>query len=284
MDRITAAFLSALQQPAWPELPAALAAVLARAHAAWPTLDVGDERFVRHLAERLQPPAADALETVQAEDLYLACACRHRVPNALELFDTHVLPRIDAVVRRYDSSDAFVDDVRQSLRQKLFLEPPRIAQYSGQGPLVAWLRAAAARAAVNALRPQARASLSEAEELDVLALSGPDPDLAILRGKHQAEFRAAFQKAVAALPTRERTALKLNALDGLSLEKIGTMYGVDKSSVSRWLTKVHRELVDRTRDELKVQLGLPSGDVESLMLALQSVLASGIAQLLASEK
>jgi RNA polymerase sigma-70 factor (ECF subfamily) len=211
----------------------------------------------------------------------LACACLHHHPRALQLFDTQVLPRIDAVVRRYDASDAFVDEVRQSLREKLFMPPPRIAEYSGHGPLVAWLRAAAARTALNALRPERRAALVDSDELETLPNAAPDPDLQLLRGKHRGAFRAAFQQALAELPLRERTALKLNALDGVSLERIGAMYGKDKSTVSRWLAHAHQVLLEETKARLQAQLGLDSDEVESVVAALKSQLVSSLVHLLA---
>ncbi len=281
MSRVEA-FLAAVRPPTpeWPELAETLTALISSARAAWPSLALEEAVFVAHLGARLPAPARAALEAVQAEDLYLACACATGVPQALMLFETHVLPRADPVIRRCEPSDAFLDEVRQQLRQKLFLDPPRIAEFTGQGSLVAWLRTVAARTALNTLRPDARHERAELDELEALPLAGPDPELALLRGRHRSTFRAAFQTALAELPMRERTALKLNALDGVSLEKIGAMYGVDKSSVSRWLSHAHTQLLDGTRAALRVRLSLQSDEVESLMNALQSQLASSLVHLL----
>jgi RNA polymerase sigma-70 factor (ECF subfamily) len=232
--------------------------------------------FFAHLDAR----AAGSLEALHVEDLYLACACLHQVPTALERFDVEVLPRVDAVVRRYDSSDAFADEVRQALRHKLFMPPPRIAEYSGQGPLVSWLRSAAARTALNLLRPDRPKPQAELDALDALPFAAPDPELAILQGKHRGAFRAAFQAALADLPVRERTALKLNALDGLPLEKIGAMYGKDKSTISRWIARAQEALLDGTRARMSEQLALDSADAESLMRALKSQLVSSLVNLL----
>jgi RNA polymerase sigma-70 factor (ECF subfamily) len=241
---------------------------------AWPSIHLNAGVFEAHVRARGEP------EELELEDLYLACACLHGDARALQLFDAQVLPRIDAVVRRYDASDTFVDEVRQTLREKLFLPPPRIAEYQGQGPLVAWLRAAAARTALNLMRPEKRAALVETDALEVLPFAAPDPDLQLLRGRHRSTFRAAFQKALEALPVRERTALKLNALDGVSLEKIGAMYGKDKSTVSRWLAHAQDTLLEETKANLKAALGLESAEVESLVAALKSQLASSLVHLL----
>ena len=249
--------------------------LLSRAAAAWPSIHLNPGVFEAHVRARGAPAA------LELEDLYLACACLHRDARALQLLDAQVLPRVDAVVRRYDASDAFVDEVRQALREKLFLPPPRIAEYQGHGPLVAWLRAAAARTALNALRPEQRHPRAEVDELEALPHAAPDLDLLLLKGRHRAAFRAAFHKALAALPTRERTALKLNALEGMSLEKIGAMYGKDKSTVSRWLAQAHQALFEHTLAQLKEELGLGSQEAESLVAALKSQLESSLLELVA---
>jgi RNA polymerase sigma-70 factor (ECF subfamily) len=263
-----------------PSLDEALAGCMARARAAWATLSLDETAFAAYLGARLNTVDAEALAGCHVEDLYLACACLQGNRTGLGLFESQVLARTDPVIRRYQRDAAFVDEVRQTLRKKLFMPPPRLAEYSGQGPLVAWVRAAAARTALNALRPEARRALLDTDELDALPYLGPDPDLAILRGRHQTAFRAAFQAALASLPTRERAALKLNALDGVSLEKIGLIYGVDKSSVSRWLNRAQQTLLTQTRAHLQQDLGLPTGEVDSLMHALQSQLATSLSHLL----
>ena len=265
---------------AWQELDAVLGVAIDRVSLAWPALHIEEEQLLSYLGARLQPADAAAFHAGHLEDLALACACVQQAAGALLAFDAQVMPRIDAVVQRYDSNPTFLDDVRQALRQKLFMSPARIADYSGHGPMVSWLRAAAARTALNLLRPEKRQARADDDELDVLPFSAPDPTLAILKGRHRAVFRAAFASALAELPTRERTALKLNALEGLSLDKIGAMYGKDKSTVSRWVSHAQQTLLEKTRSYLALSLDLHSGEVESLMVALQSQLASSLIVLL----
>lgn len=260
--------------------PDELDQALARARRAWPSLMLDDERYLLHLAERLSPLTVSTLQQAHLEDLYLACACLHRVPRALELFEETVLPRIDTVVRRYDADPHFVDEVRQTLRQRLFMPPERIAEYSGRGPLVAWLRTAAARTALNQLGPQQRERRAQTDELEALPFGAPDPALLLLQGRHHGAFRAAFRAALSELSVRDRNALKLNALDGVSLEKLGAMYGTDKSTVSRWLARAQNMLLEQTRLHLAAELALSSSQVESLIQALQSQLAPSLLNLL----
>ena len=51
---------------------------------------------------------------------------------------------------RIDSSSQFVDEVKQGLRERLLVgPPPRIAEYSGSGPLGGWLRVVSVRLAIT---------------------------------------------------------------------------------------------------------------------------------------
>lgn len=215
------------------------------------------------------------------DDLELARALLRGEVAAMEHFERELLPQVDVVVRRVDDDAAFLDDVKQVLRTQLFVEPKHLEAYSGRGSLIAWLRTAAGRIALNLLRPEKRALRAETAELDALPFAATGPELALLKGRHQEAFRAAFARAIQSLGVRERTALKLNALDGVSLDRIAAMYGCDKSTVSRWLSKANRQLLDKTREGLANELKLAPAELESLMNALKSQLANSLGQLLA---
>ncbi len=258
-----------------------LQALVRAGRAAWPQLAaLEDAAFVTHLAERVS--ATEPLEDVEAADLWLACACARGLTLALALFEEHLLPKVTVTIARVDASPAFADDVRQALRQKLFVQG-RIADYSGQGPLVSWLRAAAVRTALNQGRPQRRDEALEDDVLEALPAAVPDPELALLHAQHRQAFRAAFAQALRALSTRERMALKLQAIDGLTLERIGEIYGTHKSTVSRWLSHAHEVLLERTRAHLAQALSLESRELESVMRGLRSQLDVSLARLLGTD-
>ena len=188
--------------------------------------------------------------TAQAE-LQLAQACARGEPAALRTLEQQYLPRVRVAVERIDSSPAFVDDVLQMVRQKLLVGPsPRISEFAASGPLLSWLRAAAVRTALNARRPQAREETTDDDVLEALPLAARSPELETLLARHRPAFKAAFRTALSTLEPRDRTLLKLQVVDGLSMEGIGTVYAVNKSTVSRWLAKAHEQLVDQTRATL----------------------------------
>ncbi len=57
-------------------MDAAWQPLIARAKAAWPSIEIEDETFVSYVIERLEPGEGpgEAAE-LRLEDLYLACAC-----------------------------------------------------------------------------------------------------------------------------------------------------------------------------------------------------------------
>jgi hypothetical protein len=54
-------------------------------------------------------------------------------------------------------------------------------------------------------------------------------------------------------------------VDQVSLDAIGRMYGVNKSTVSRWLASCRAELLAAACEHLRAALGIPVADVESLL-------------------
>lgn len=126
----------------------ALEARLASAQAAWRDVKVDPDRFVRHLATRLEPPIA-MLDQLHVEDLYLACGCLDGVPAALETFDRVHGAGIELVISAagIDPKSGMRDRVRERLIIKIGDAPPKIATYAGKGSLSSWVRIFALREA-----------------------------------------------------------------------------------------------------------------------------------------
>lgn len=255
-----------------------LAEVLAAARAAWPELGLADGVYLRHLAERLpgKAPPVDALREVYAADLYLACACAEGLPAAHAALEARFLGRVGAAVERVERSEEGVAEVRQRLREKLLTAEggrrPKVAEYQGRGPLVAWLRAAAVRLALNLRRSERRRARAEEEVLAEDAVPVGDMEAEYLRRRYREDFQAALAEALAALPVRERTVLKLHVVEGLSLERIGALYQTHKSTVSRWVARAREEVLAQARERLVERLRLTPTELHSLLRAVRSQL------------
>jgi RNA polymerase sigma-70 factor (ECF subfamily) len=264
-------------------LEALLRGHYAAGQAQWHSVPLGPERFVRHLARHLPEGAEDSLRQLHGADLYLACACAEGEPRALRAFEQHILQRVPP--RLGQLSQATVDDVLQELRQRLLLRrgeaPPRIADYSGRGPLLAWVRIIAARIAGELAHQQGRQVLFD-EPPEVLArmLSSNDPERELLREDSRQALAEALRKALAVLPERERALLRLHHLHGLTMDRLAAMYGESRSSVARHVAQARERLLELTRQELSSRLKLAGVEVESLLGLVQSRLDFSLRQLM----
>lgn len=214
-----------------------------------------------------------------SEDLALARACLEGESAALTKLEAMLVTEVRRAVTPLDPSPDFIDEVTQLVREKLLVHK-RLADFSGEGALTGWLRTLAVRVALNARRAQGKEEL--VSQLPDAPLADPDPELALLRARYREAFRAAFTAALAALSARDRTILRLTSIDGLSLARVGQMYGKDASTVSRWLAGSRDVLLQRTRATLAQTLQLTDSALDSVMRAADSELHLSIARLLQS--
>jgi RNA polymerase sigma-70 factor (ECF subfamily) len=218
------------------------------------------------------PSADDDADQLLGADLYLAAACARGDDAAVRRFEQDLLARIPAWLKLPPDEQEIAAEVRHRVAARALVAkdgaPPPIAGYRGRGPLWAWVRIIALREHARLRRELGRhrtAELGE-EELDRLARTGEVPaELATLRARYQPAMMAAFRAAIVALPARERTLLRLAYVDGLSLESIGRMFAVNKSTVSRWLSSCRADLLRDAADRLRAELDLSGEEVESLL-------------------
>ena len=244
-----------------------------RGRSRWPGIEVPRDAFEK---------ALDAEGSAHAEDLYLAVACALEVPGAVESFEVEYLGAgaLTAALRRIDPAPAFLDEVRQAVREKLFVaakdKPARIAEYSGRGALLAWTRVVAMRVALD-LRPRhAEKSLeSEGEKA-----AEHDPELKFLQQKYGKHFEQALAEALAKLDDEQRNLLVLQIVDGLGTGQLASLFRVDRSTIKRRLASLREELLDSTRAALSQKLGLSPESFASLARLLTSQLHLSVARLL----
>ena len=236
----------------------------AAASAAWPELDVPEERFVAYARARL---ASAGARTQHAADLYLACGCWLGLPSALAALERVHLARVPELVRSYDPSPAFADEVCQALRERLLVggtEDARIARYTGRGPLFSWLRVTAVRLALNLLEarhPERNLALSRAE---LEAMPDADPELESIKSEYRAAFEAAVTRALTELPLEQRRALRLHLVGEMTTTQIGALMRVHHSTVVRWLAAARATVRKRALAALRQELGASALEVESL--------------------
>lgn len=290
-------FLSSLQLRSWSgTLPAEkvlepiLQGLLDRARAAWPTVALPSTLFLHALAACLPEggEVADALGKLHTDDLYLACACAHGLTAAIQAFDARFLGQIPTMVGQIDRSPAFIDEVAQTLRERLLVRKgdaePRIAAYRGQGPLLSWLRAAAVRAALNLRRGKAAKDSQPLETAaERLLTPGQDPELDIIKARYRDEFQAALRDSFTVLSDEQRSVLHMHLIGQLTTTRIGALFKVNHTTVSRWLAAAREAVFDETRRLLSQRLRLRPEEFESLVRVLRSQLDLSLTGLLQRE-
>jgi RNA polymerase sigma-70 factor (ECF subfamily) len=269
-----------------PAIEARLEMQLAAARDRWPAVEIDGAAFAAHWAERLARTADPeaALEQLHVADLYLAFGCASGEVNALRAF-TVQLAAAGGAVRGVDASPAFVDEVLQRLQTRVLVAEagasPRILEYAGRGSLENWLRAGALRLALNARRDARRGPdpLPEVSQFEAAAPTG-DLQFELMRGRYGADFGRALRQAFGELESQERNVLRLHFLEGLSLNQIGAMYQVNKSTISRRMARARETLLGRTRERLEAQLSIEPSELDSLLELLGPRLDLSLASVL----
>jgi len=277
--------LTAERREAW---AAAVDAMVERARRAWPQLTLAPEVFAAYVGQRLAHDAetdlSASLEALRAEDLYLACACVGGNDAALNLFAERYTPVVDAALARLGRQGLASDDVRQQVLTYLLTgrgdTPAPLSRYAGSGDLGGYLRVAAVREGIrtlNADRPAHRAASFAFERLEA---PGHDPEVMALKNRYRADFKAAFQAAIASLDDKDRRLLRYHYVDGLSTRDMGPLFGTHGSTVTRWLGRVRETVMKATRQALVAKLGLKRDEFDSVVRLVESQVDVSITRVL----
>lgn len=254
----------------------ALATVYATARTRWPEIAIDEQAFQALLVERSAP---DTLEVPPcAVELVLARAALSGDAAAVQIFHREMFARVDFVLTRLGLATADADDIKQDIRTKLLVGPnARLAQYRGSGPLAQWVAAVAGREALGHLRK--RRPIEELADDDVLDATD-DPQLVALKNQHSAEFKQAFQAAVAELPARDRAVLRAMIVDDRSVTEIAAVYGIHRATASRWVSEIRHALLKSTRARLRERLSLDGASLDSAIRLIDSNLDLSLYRLL----
>ena len=262
-------------------IQAASEAAARDAAARWSPVPLAPAVFEAYVRERLSDDAPlHDLSSLHVADLYLACACVHGDAAAWRELDRAYLSQIASYIARVDSSRAFADEVRQVLAERLLpaaSDPPRLARYSGRGPLGAWMRVAAVRVARDLKR-----AVRPADPLDetTTPVDPGDVEVAFLKRQFAGEFESAFQAVLRSLAVDERNILRLHYLDGLSIEEVGRTYGVSRATAARSLASARATIIERVRAALAARIAPSVAGPGSVLAFVQSQLDLSIRRLL----
>ncbi len=234
--------------------------------------------FAAHLASLSaqlegEAPADRVLDlpwnAARLSDLWLAFRATRGEPEALRTLDATMLtPLVSRLGREVEDAR----DALQSLRTTLLVgdgvSGPRLLGYTGRGDLARFVKVAATRTWLNAKRGVRREVHDEERLLEEQA--PVDGELHGMKEAYGAAFRVAFKEALASLDASDRNLLRQHYLDGLTMEHIGSLHGVHRVTVHRWIDRARAALAERTRSNMADALGLHDAEVKSVLRLIQS--------------
>lgn len=262
-----------------PELGDRLTSLLVQGREPWAQLHVAPTDLMAFIARQLPAEetedVAELLAGLRPADLYLACACASADPAAIAAFDRGYMSEVDHALARMRIDGSRLADVKQLVRQRLFVGPSggsgKISEYAGRGDLRRWVRSVAVRTCLNDLRKGKREVLADDETLIARhAIPVDDPEVAYMKRTYAEEFRTAFSGALARADAREQTLLRYHHVDGLNIDEIGAIYRVHRVTAFRWLERAKEHLVRATLDELRQRLKLSPRELQSVLRMIRS--------------
>lgn len=253
--------------------------------AAWPRLAVADDLFTAFVAERAASADAEIVAALPLADLYLACACARKDPQAIEAFEARYASELRATHARMRDAPLDADETLQRIRQKLFLDaPPGIAGYAGRGSLLAWLRVITTRVLLNARERETKERAASGDFFDAMVAGDDGAELALLKKSIAQELRVALLGALEALTNREKSLLRYAYCDARSVDDIAMVFRVHRATAARWVVKARERLVEETHARLREQLGASQSEIGSVVRLGIGIIDTTFAKHLAPER
>jgi RNA polymerase sigma-70 factor (ECF subfamily) len=214
-------------------------------------------------------------------ELVLAQACERGDTEALAEFRVAYFVPLEPALARMGLDSARRDDVWQALAIRLFVgDPPKIMTYAGRGQLHGLVKVAATRLALDALERE-RHHTSD-DWLECMPGSRSDPELHWMRAEQRASIKEEVERAISALPTRDRALLRLTLIERVGIDAIARIYRMHRSTAARWIVRVRDELATRVQAQLGARWSVPPGDLHQLAFAVDSQLDLSLDRLLSA--
>ena len=289
MHAKTKLFLGFLSSPEQSEgaseelLDEAVSNFLTRGREAWPELALEDEAFLAHAAPRLSTAGGllATLAEAEAGDLWLACACVTGSDAAQSAFVEAYTPLMRRALARFAKQGVDIDDVEQHMiSYLLFAEGERkaaISNYSGRGPLAAYLRVSIVREAIRKTKAMKR-TVRDDDAVYAAATVGDDPELEALKRLYRDQFKICFVEALQDLEASETLLIRYHYYSRLGVREIAALDGSSKSQVARQLSAIREKLMKETQRRLMAHVDLRQSEARSIIRLVRSQLDIGLSQ------
>lgn len=241
---------------------------------AWPDITVEPARFESEVMRRLALAKDAHLGDLKGADLYIAIACVDGDERAVGAVRDLLAKEVTYAATKTTATRDQIAEVTASISHVLFVDQPErpaaLRGYSGRGYLKGYLSVIASRelfALVN--RGRREVAIDDDGVLDRL-VPASDPELSILRAQYRDVVDDAMRAALKTLDDRGRALLRYAFVDGWTVDRVGQLYNVHRSTAARWIAGVREKLGDSIRDELAKRLEVEVDEVDSIIRLVQS--------------
>ena len=258
------------------------AAVISAGVAAYGDLNVARDRLETAItAARTANVTTDTLTSHGAE-LYLATACAAGSRAALEQLDRLFIANVANVLAPRRIPDHGVDEIRQTVRERLLSgDPPYLATAAGRGSLAGLVAVIATRAGLDWLRARSRAEARHEDATpDLVASSDPERDH--VRARFRGDIKAAFEAAVKDLEPRDRTMLRFHLVEGMTIDDVARLYQIHRATAARQIEKARDNVASGVRRSLARATGIHADELRELEELVTSQLDLSLSRVLAS--
>jgi RNA polymerase sigma-70 factor, ECF subfamily len=242
----------------------------------WPSLKLEPEVFARYVRAHTDK---DELPKHTA-DMFLVCAALEGQREALAEIEKHFIAKVPAYVARVTVDRAVVDEVQQQLRTQLSIGgvqgKPKLLEYSGRGPLGAWLRMVAIRTTLNHLRGTGRVLEPDHENVGITS----DAELAYAYARSDSVFAQAFKKVLEEVPAEARVILRFHYMGGLTMDQLAIMFKTSRSAIARRVAEARNAILANTERVLREDHGLAPSRIASMIRRADSQLNVTMSELL----
>ena len=250
----------------------ALAQLAALGSQTWRDIPLAATDFAAYLGRGLPAMSVADLALLRGDDLWLACAYGRGIPGAAEALEKYAFASIVKTLLRLDSSEATIADILQELRRRLVeQQTPQLEQkvYMGRGSLIGWLRVSAVRE-MHARKNRRARELPLGTGSTLLAAPVYEPEVALLLKTHKQELGEAFQRALAAMSSRDRNVLRYHFVEHLNIDQIGALYGVHRTTAARWIERAREILSTQTRTIFQERISISNDEFQRVVMLIQS--------------
>ena len=190
----------------------------------------------------------DALDTASDEELLSAFAGGDR--GAARVLTQRLTPRVFSYAMRNLGHRAEAEDVAQEAMLRLWRIAPKWR--SGEAKVTTWLYRVVANLCTDRLRARRGVGLDTIDE-------PVDPAPSVLSRLSEADRQAALQQALAQLPQRQREAVVLRHIEGLSNPEIAAIIDISVEAVESLTARGKRTLA-RLLSGRRKELGYEDDD------------------------